>query len=246
MHQFLAIYLPLVIVFFLSSTLAGLAGFGAVLLSLPLMAIFLDIKTVIPLTVLISISTHSILLLCLWRHLNFKKMWPLLIGTLPGIIPGVWCLKFANKETVEMILGGTLIIYSGWQLISQTDAWTISEKSGYLFGLLAGFLGGAIGASGPPVIVYTSLVRWNKNVIKTTLHGYFVLSGLLVIACQVTTGFVSPFVLKCYFVGLPSLILGTFLGSKLYATTGNDSYRKIILGVLMFLGGFIIFRSYTA
>ena len=243
MHQSLMIYLSLVFVF--SSMLAGLVGFGTVLLSLPLMALFLDIKTVTPLTVLIAISTHSILSFYLWKHFNPKKIWPLVVGTLMGIAPGLWCLKFADKNTIEMILGVTLLMYSIWQL-SQKKGRTISEKCGYLFGLISGFLGGAIGTSGPPVIVYTSLMPWKKDSQKATLHVYFLLSGLIVIACQAILGLVKPFVIECYFMGLPALILGTFLGSRLYAIAGNAGYRKIVLGVLMLMGGFIIIRSYCA
>lgn len=237
-------YLLTSAVILIASTVAGLAGFGAMIISVPLLAIFLDIKTVVPLTILASLSIHFLILIQLRRHFEFHNVQPLLIGALPGIVIGVALLKIMNKEILQIILGITLVLYSIYGFIFQGRSFNIKKTWGYLFGFLSGYLGGAIGAGGPPVIVYTSLRPWSKDLIKATLQGYFILAGCLVIFGQGLIGLIDIFVLKHYLVALPALVIGTYIGSRFYSITREDIYRKIILAFLIVLGGLLIYRSF--
>ena len=164
------IYLLTSAVIFIASMIAGLAGFGAMIISVPLLTMFLDIKTVVPLTILASLSIHSLILVQIHRHFEFDKIQPLLIGALPGIVIGVVLLKYTNKEILQIILGVTLILYSAYGFVFRGNSFNIKKNWAYLFGFLSGYLGGAIGAGGPPVIVYTSLRPWTKDLIKATLQ----------------------------------------------------------------------------
>ena len=82
-------YLLICAVIFFAGFTQGLSGFGSILLAIPLLAAFLDIKTVIPLTALAGFAMTTILLIQLWDHLSWKKITPFLIGTVPGIPLGV-------------------------------------------------------------------------------------------------------------------------------------------------------------
>ena len=237
------IYLLTSVVILIASMVAGLAGFGAMIISIPLLAMFLDIKTVVPLTILASLSIHFLLLIQLRRHFEFHNIQPLLIGALPGIVIGVALLKYTSKEIPQIILGITLILYSVYSFVFQGKSFNIKKIWAYLFGFLSGYLGGAIGAAGPPVIVYTSLRSWSKDLIKATLQGYFILVGLLVLFGQGLIGLINISVLKLYLVALPALVIGTYIGSQFYTVTREEIYRKIILAFLIALGGLMIYRS---
>lgn len=71
-------YILVCLVVFFAGLTQGLSGFGSILLSLPLLAIFLDIKIVIPLVALFAPCITIILLTQLWKHLDWKKLYPLL------------------------------------------------------------------------------------------------------------------------------------------------------------------------
>ena len=66
-------YLWVCLITFLAGLTQGLSGFGSVLLSIPLLAIFLDIKIVIPLTALVGLSMSLVLLFHLRPYLDWKK-----------------------------------------------------------------------------------------------------------------------------------------------------------------------------
>ena len=54
--------LPLALITFFAGFTQGLSGFGSILVSLPLLALFLDIKTVIPLVSLFALVINTIII----------------------------------------------------------------------------------------------------------------------------------------------------------------------------------------
>lgn len=236
-------YLWVGIILFLAGFTQGLSGFGAILISLPLLSIFLDIKTVIPLVALAAQAITLIVLIQLKRHLDWRKILPLVVGALPGILVGVYFLKRLDMGIIHWILGATLISYSLYSLLIRAHERGVREGWAYLFGFLGGCLGGALSAAGPPVIVYTSLTDWGKDQMKVTLQGYFVLSGIVVIIAHAVNGLTTPSVVRFFAVGLPMLFMGTRIGSRFYGTINEAAYRRVIFLLLSALGCLMIYRA---
>ncbi|MCD6266521.1 MAG: sulfite exporter TauE/SafE family protein [Deltaproteobacteria bacterium] len=236
-------YILICLIVFFAGFTQGLSGFGSILLSLPLLAIFLDIKIVIPLVAIYGVSITIILLVQLWKYLDWQKIFPLFLGALPGIPIGVYFLKKLDKGMIQWILGIMLISYSLYSLFFRSTNKGIREGWAYLFGFLSGCLGGALSASGPAVIVYTSLQAWSKDKVKVTLQGFFMVSGMVVIFFHALSGLTTVTVLRFFLVSLPLLFLGTYTGSFFYGKIKEKNYKRVMLILLAFLGGFIIYRA---
>ena len=236
-------YVLICLIVFLAGFTQGLSGFGSILLSLPLLAIFLDIKTVIPLVALIAFCITIILFIQLREHLDWKKIYPLFLGALPGIPLGVFFLKKLDRDLIQWILGIILISYSLYSLFFRSNTKQMRGGWGYLFGFFSGCLGGALSAAGPPVIVYMSLQTWGKDSIKVTLQGFFLASGAIVVFFQALSGLTTTVVLRYFLVSLPMMFLGTYTGSIFYGKIREEHYKKVMLILLACLGGFMIYRA---
>jgi uncharacterized protein len=223
--------------------LQGVSGFGSVLLSLPLLAIFIDIKTVIPLTVLAGVSASYLLLYQLRQHLDWKKILPIFIGAALGIPVGVYFLKRLDRGVIQWTIGAILILYALYGLFFRSSAKGIDQRWAYVYGFLGGCLGAALGAGGPPVIIYTSLQAWTKDQIKATIQGFFVTAGTAVLVSFAAAGVVTGYVLRLYGLSFPLLMLGTFLGARLYGLLKEAHYRTIMFTLLGLLGIFSIYRA---
>lgn len=237
-------YLLLSVVIFTAGFVQGLSGFGSILLALPILSLFIDIKILIPLMVLCGLAMSCFLLFQLRLHLDLKKILPLFIGAVPGIPLGVIFLKKIEPDLIYWILGLILMAYSLYMLFLQSKkSGGIRERWGYFFGFLSGFIGGGLSAGGPPVIVYTSLQDWKKDIIKVTIQGFFVINGLLTVLVHALSGLTTALVLRYFVVSIPMLILGTGLGSFFYGKIGEESYRRIMMVLLAALGGFMLYRA---
>jgi uncharacterized membrane protein YfcA len=151
------IYLFLGIVAFCAGFVQGLSGFGSVLLSLPLLALFLDVKTAIPVVALFGVALTIFLLVQLRQHWDWRKIYRLCLGSIPGAHVGVWFLTRTEAQYIQWTVGAVLISYALYSLLLKPALRFTAPVWAYLFGFAAGCLGGAISASGPPVIIYTSL-----------------------------------------------------------------------------------------
>jgi uncharacterized protein len=236
-------YLLICAIIFFAGFTQGLSGFGSILLAIPLLAMFLDIKTVIPLTAVMGLTMTTVLLIQLWKYLAWRKIIPFLIGTVPGIPLGVLFLKKMDKGMVQFVLGSLLIAYSVYSLVSKRRPRETAERWGYLFGFLGGCLGGAFSASGPAVIVYASLQDWPKDRIKASLQGMFFVIGAIVVLFYTLNGLITTVVLKYFGVSFPALLLGTYVGALCYGKISDVQYKKVMFILLGLLGAFLIYRS---
>lgn len=234
-------YLTIVLITFLAGFTQGLSGFGSILLALPLLTIFLDIKTVIPLVALHGFFTTLILLIELRKHLEWNKILPLFVGSVPGIPLGVFFLKNMNTDTIQLTMGLILVSYALFSLFFRPMTWEIKTAGVSIVGFLAGCLGGALGAAGPPVIVYTSLQPWTKDKIKATLQGFYTASGLVVVLLHALNGLTTIPVLWYFIISLPALVLGTYIGSFFYGRIGEKTYKRIMFVLLALLGAFLVY-----
>ena len=234
-------YTLIVLITFLAGFTQGLSGFGSILLALPLLTIFLDIKTVIPLAALHGLLTTVILLIELRKHLDWQKILPLFVGSIPGIPIGVFFLKNMNTDTIQLTMGLILVSYALFSLFYQPVIWEMKMAGVSLVGFFAGCLGGALGAAGPPVIVYTSLQPWTKDKIKATLQGFYVASGLIVVLLHALNGLTTVPVLWYFLISMPALVLGTYFGSFFYGRISEKTYKRTMFILLALLGAFLTY-----
>ncbi|WP_022662694.1 sulfite exporter TauE/SafE family protein [Paucidesulfovibrio longus] len=227
----------------LAGFVQGLSGFGSVLLSLPLLCLFLPIKTVIPLIALLAFCINLWLTLELRRHLRPRRLGLLLAATLPGVPVGVYTLKTVPAQWLEIFVGAVLVLFALHSLLTTPKSRTLHPLWAAPAGFLAGVLGGSIGTNGPPIILYASLQPWPKDEIKASLSGYFLAAGLLVSGTHAATGLITPEVLRLFAMALPALAAGVLGGIAAYRRLGEGHYRKLILGALFALGVMLFVRA---
>ncbi|BCO10817.1 hypothetical protein GF1_31930 [Desulfolithobacter dissulfuricans] len=223
-------------VFLAAGFVQGLTGFGSALVAIPLLSLLMDVKTAVPLCTLSGMVITSYLGWQLRDHLHWHRIRPLLLGSIPGVLAGVTLLKKVDSDVIRSGIGVLLITYSTYNLLVRPRP----VNPGRFWAILAGFLTGAIGAAfsagGPPVIIYTSMTSWKKDVIKATLTGFFVLNGVVTVTVHATSGITTSTVLGYFAVAAPCVLAGTMLGSRVYGRIRRDTYIRLIYWFLIAMG----------
>jgi uncharacterized protein len=221
----------------------GLSGFGSVLVALPVLTYLLNLKTAVPLASTWGMTINIILLIQLRPHLSRKRILPLALASLPGIPLGVYILKNVPVWILEMGLGGLLVVFSLYFVWSGGKTRPLSRGWTYAAGFGSGVLGGSLAMSGPPVILYTALQPWPKDEIKSTLTGFFFLSGLFILAAQAASGLFTIMTLSWSVLSIPFVIFGVFLGSWCYDRLDTNRYRQVIVWLITLLGLITLAKS---
>ncbi len=223
-------------IFLLAGFIQGMTGFGSALVAMPLLSLFLDIKNAVPLCILNSLVITTFLALKMRRHLDKKKILPLCIGALPGVVVGSTLLIQVNSDLIKTSLGIMLISYSLYCLFSHPKPRTLHKAWSFIVGFLSGAIGAAFSAGGPPTIIYTTLNNWNKDEIKATLTGFFLFNSYLVASVHAISGLTTIPIMANFMVSAPFVLLGTVLGSICYGKIPQKLYLQLIYSFLVFMG----------
>jgi len=238
------------IILLAAAGLAGLAhsaaGFGAALVSMPILTLLFDVNTAASIVALQGLITSSTVLIQNWRGLDFKEATRLILASLIGIPVGVFISKTVDEELVTGFLGIVLIAYGLYTLLLGSRS-TQKESENKLdnnwqgagaltAGFLAGILGGAYNTNGPPLIVYGTVKKWPPARFKSILQSLFLSNGLVVIAVRAADGAFTADVWKNYFYSIPMLLIGLFLGTRLSKRWEPAQFRKLIVILILVLG----------
>ena len=157
-------YLFTIPVSFFAGLTQGLTGFGSALVAMPFFVEILPPKTAVTLSVLNGLLITSMLTYRHRRDIHVRNLAPLVLGAVPGVFLGIEFLKSVDERWIRGILGGIIICYSLYSLFKRGDRPKIRIHR--LWGTVAGFLTGLIGASfsagGPPTIIYVTLTGWQR------------------------------------------------------------------------------------
>jgi hypothetical protein len=103
-------------------------------------------------------------------------------------------------------------------------------------GFLAGVLGGAYNTAGPPVILYGNCRRWPRDNFKSNLQGFFMVNSIVVLISHFLAGGFTAEVWRIVPFGLGAAILGILAGLRLDKHLNPQTFRKIVLVLLLVVG----------
>lgn len=234
-------YLLVALIILFGSFTQGFAGFGFQLISVSLLTLFFNPKEVIPVCALFGLSINIILAIQLRIHIRIKEIIPLLIGAVFGIPLGLVFLKFASIDLLKISIGLILILF----VISSSGSFfsyiNLNSKFAYLFGLLSGFLGGAINANGPPVIIYLLIKKFEDNKFKAAITIFFLFSSVMIVFGHLMAGFTTLKSLQVFAEFLPIILIGNFIGIYVYSKISNNVFKRSINLLLLLIAIKLLF-----
>ncbi|RLC77034.1 MAG: sulfite exporter TauE/SafE family protein [Chloroflexi bacterium] len=228
--------LPILSIIFLATFTRSALGFGDALIAMPLLALVVSMQTATPLVAFGATTIAITILLKQWRNVDIKAAWRLILSSLIGIPFGLLLLKTAPESTVKAILGVVLIGFGLYNLIKPNLPPLRSEKLAYVFGWVAGVLGGAYNTNGPAVVIYGALRKWPPESFRATMQCYFLPTGLMILIGHGLAGLWTPTVLRLYAYSLPVILAAIFVGGKLNKVMSGGQFNRVIYALLIVMG----------
>src|SRR6202045_4332507 len=90
---------------------SGLAGFGTALMALGIWLYVLPPSVAVPLVLICSIDAQTSTLPSFWRSIDFKLVWPFLIGGLAGVPLGTLLIAYADPRIFKLGIGILLQVF---------------------------------------------------------------------------------------------------------------------------------------
>jgi uncharacterized membrane protein YfcA len=218
-------------------------GFGEALVAVPLLAFVVPVEVAAPVAVLVSITVAIIVMLQDWKQVHVGGAVRLVLPTFVGIPIGLTLLSASPEPVVIGVLAVVIIAFSGHSLLRGKTRELKNDNFAWLFGFVAGILGGAYGMNGPPLVAYGSLRRWSPQQFRATLQAYFLPAGLAGLSGYWMVGLWTTEVSRMYLLSLPFVLLATFLGSALNRRMAAHRFLVYVHAGLIAIGIALLTRA---
>lgn len=223
-----------------ASASQAVTGFGFVLLTLPVLALVFGPHTAVVACVVVGI------VLTAWgwwqtrADVSYAPMKLLMIGCVIGLPVGL--LVFTRiSERGLLVLIGILIITSALLLVARVR---IPSGRGAL--LAAGTVSGALlvttGTNGPPMAIALQAARLTARQFRGTLQALMTVQSILAVALFAGTGRITSTVLTIAAVSVPAIVIGWYVGERVFRRLSAEAVRRVVLGAL-FINGAVLVAS---
>lgn len=230
-------------VIFVATLIRSAFGFGEALVAVSLLALLIPIKVAVPLAILVSITVAAVIIAQDWRHIHVSSAGWLILSTLFGIPLGLFLLTKVAEPIVKAILAVVILIFSIYCLQSRRPFYLKTDKLAWVFGFIAGVLGGAYGMNGPPLVIYGTLRRWPPPQFRATLQGYFLPASMVGLTGYWLANLLSAAVIRYYLLSLPPVLAAVLLGRIVNRRLNGRRFLLYVYCGLVGIGMMLLIQS---
>jgi len=211
----------------------GITGFGSGLISVPLLALFLPLKFVVPLILLLDFTASIVI-----GGFNFKRVKWAEVGVLipfgmVGVILGTSLLVNLPPEPMLIALAGFVFVFAARSLFNIHGDKLISRGWAVPASLTGGTVGALFGTGGPPYVIYLSHRIRDKSDLRATFSALFFTEGLTRIGSFLVAGLLmTASVWVAYFAALPVVLGALYLGGRVHVGLTQPQMTRLV-GVLL-------------
>jgi hypothetical protein len=217
---------------------SGLAGFGTALMALGIWLHVVPPAIAVALVLICSIVSQTSTLPAIWRSVDFKLVWPFLVGGLAGVPLGTMLIAHADPGLFKLSTGVFLLVLPPALFFNRKPlALSIGGRvADAMIGFAGGILGGVAGLSGPLPTLWASVRGWGKDERRGIfqIYNWTILSAAL--GLEAATGFITWEVVRTALFALPGTLIGAWLGARAYRALSDRNFHDVVL-VLLFLSG---------
>ena len=227
----------IILVLLLASFVQSVTGFGLGILAMIFLPSLMLFKEANVLCSMMSIVTSGLVVLAMYRNINWKNLLFPLAGNLFANYFGVSFVKQTDSRILMLLFGIVLVLlsicfffFSGKSKIKPT--W----YAGLSCGILSGILTALFSSGGPPVVIYFMQSEESTDRYLATISAYFVLSNVIAVCMKAASGFVTKNVLIAFLFGLFGMYAGSLLGKKTRDKANASVIRKAVYGFMAVSG----------
>lgn len=226
---------------FVAGIVQGATGFGSGLVLNAFWLHILEPSIAIPLNIISCLFISGLPIYKLRKSLDFSKLKSFIFLGVIGIPIGMLLLTITKPSSFKVAIGFLLIIYSLWMITSRGFSIKVNKNRliDQLIGLISGIMGGFAALGGLLPTIWVSLQKLPKNSQRGTYEPFIFITSIASIISFYFAGLITLSILVDFIKVFPALILGSWIGIRIYPKINDELFRKVILG-LIFVAGLIL------
>jgi uncharacterized membrane protein YfcA len=215
----------------------GLTGFGSSIVAIPVLTQVVALRTATPVMLILDLAAGLLVGMRGIRLVSTSELGRLMPWLVVGLLVGVFVLVAAPEGPLKLLLGGTLLIYSTWRLLSRQRFDTIRAAWSVPLGLAGGCLTAIFGTGGPLYTIYLAGRLSDADQRRATISALITITALLRLLLFSASGlYQNPEVLMLVLCLLPCGAIGLGLGAWCRGRVSPARLLKTLWLVLLVSG----------
>lgn len=239
------------LVILLSNVIQGITGFAGTILAMPPSLMLVGYPVAKPVLNVLGLLSGIYVFAGNYKRVCWKELKKIVAVMAVGIIGGILIKGlFEGKDQILYKLLGVFIIFlsvQGWLSLQkggekqESGAAVLAPATGdspvlYLILALAGIAHGIFVSGGPLLISYLTKKIRDKVSFRATISTVWVFLNSMILVDDIRAGLWNAQLCKIQLISIPFLLLGMFVGGKLYARMSQRLFMMITY-VLLFISG---------
>ena len=234
-----SIYLLILLVgAFTAALVQGATGFGSGLVLNAFWLHILEPSIAIPLNIFTCLLISGAPIYKLRKTLDFSKLRPFIIFGVVGIPCGMLLLTITDPRIFKASIGIFLVLYALLMLSSNNFSIKVNTNKSIdsFIGLISGLMGGFAALGGLLPTIWVGLQKLPKNTQRGTYEPFIFITSIIAVISFAVAGLYTIQMAYDLLKILPALIVGSWLGVKIYHVLDGEVFRKTILGLILAAG----------
>ena len=226
---------------FLAGIIQGATGFGSGIVLNAFWLHILEPSAAISLNIVSCLFVSALPIYKLRKTLDFSKLKSFVFFGVIGIPTGLLILTMTDPSIFKTTVGLILVIFSIWKFKSKGILINFKSNPALdkLIGFISGILGGFAALGGILPTIWVNLQRLPKNTQRGTYEPFIFITSIAAVISFYFAGFLTLDIFYNFLKAFPALMLGSWIGIKIYALINEALFRQVIVG-LIFLAGLVL------
>ena len=226
---------------FFAGIVQGATGFGSGIVLNAFWLHILEPSAAISLNIVSCLFVSALPIYKLRKTLDFSKLKSFVVFGVIGIPTGLLILTMTDPSIFKTTVGFILVIFSIWKFKSKDILTNFKSNPTLdkLIGFISGILGGFAALGGILPTIWVNLQRLPKNTQRGTYEPFIFITSIAAVISFYFAGFLTLDIFYNFLKAFPALMLGSWIGIKIYALINETLFRQVILG-LIFLAGLVL------
>ncbi|MEX5589191.1 sulfite exporter TauE/SafE family protein [Pseudomonas urmiensis] len=222
----------------------GLSGFAFGMVAMSFWAWGLEPRLAASLTVFGSLTGQLIAVFSVRRGFSWPLLWPFVLGGLAGIPLGVWVLPYLDMLWFKAVFGTLLVLWCPLMLMApRLPRLQGNRLADGAVGMVGGALGGIGGFTGTVPTLWCTLRGFDRDTQRAVIQNFNLSMLLVTMLTYLGTGVVTQQMLPSFGVVALAMALPALLSTRLYLGISEQTFRRLVLGLLTLSGVAMLIAS---
>ncbi len=222
----------------------GITGFGSGLIAVPLLALLLPLKFVVPLILLLDFTASVVIGGFTFQRVLWSEIGVLIPFGVVGVVLGTSLLVSLPQQPMLIVLAIFIFIFALRSLLGLRGDKPVSRAWAVPASLTGGTVGALFGTGGPPYVIYLTHRISDKSALRATLSALFFTEGVTRIVTFVIAGLLlSSQVWMAYLAALPLMLGALYLGGRVHVGLSPTGMTRLVGGLLLVSSFSLLYKA---